>query len=242
MKKKTFRLLAIVILHSLACQSQVPTKEGERLTLVGGRYVFNETKSFTTAKEGFTASITKDGFIEIVSEDGDEIKYREVGGSSTEIHSMPKAQFFYSTDQRFQRYKGAEVGVYTVPFRLRGGGDDFDFEAALSLQANIVFGFGRKDSSKSWLDLSAGIGITSINLDEQNSNVTENRTASALTLNLGAVAKPAENANIGIFIGGDFLGKNDRQVDWVYNRNVWIGIGINISFNKIETGEGPSTK
>lgn len=135
-----------------------------------------------------------------------------------------------------QRYEGVKAGAYTVPFRLRGARSaQFDFETALSIQANMVFGFGRNIKENSWLDFSWGLGLTKINLDEDNSNVTEKRTASALTTSFGAVIKPDRYVNVGVFLGWDFLGKQDRKANWIYNKKPWIGLGINISFDAITT-------
>ncbi len=230
------------LLFQLCAFAQVPKKTSGGFTFAGGRYSLKETVSverqvLSESGEPTTVSVDEvaNSFVEIVSIDDTDVYYTIVG--ETEIQSMPKTAFFLSTKQLFQRYKGAKVGAYTIPFRLRGSGDNFDFEASLSLQTNLVVGFGKKESQESWFDVSAGIGVTSINLTEDNSNVTENRTATALTLSLGTVFKFDEFANLGIFIGGDFLGKSDRSVDWVYNKNLWIGVGLNISFTRVETDE-----
>jgi hypothetical protein len=137
----------------------------------------------------------------------------------------------------YRNYKGATVGLYSVPFRLRGKGDTFDFESSLALQANLVFGFGSSRSKESFLDASVGLGLSSINLDSLNSNVTEGRTASALTISLGTVIKLNRFANLGIFVGKDFLNARDRSTAWIFNKKTWVGLGINISFNEIATNK-----
>lgn len=119
--------------------------------------------------------------------------------------------------------------------RLRGIKENFDFESSLSLQSNLVFGFGTRESTSSQLDLSLRIGLTSINLNEKNSSVVEERTASAFTASIGAVWKPSNFANIGAFVGADILGANDSDIDWLHNGETWLGIGVNISFDQIKT-------
>ncbi len=152
------------------------------------------------------------------------------------IFKMKKEDFMIITNRLYRRYKGAKVGAYTIPFRLRGiNSGNFDFETALSLQANVVFGFGQQTKQESWLDLSWGLGLTKINLDSDNSKVTESRTASALTTSLGGVIKLDKYVNLGLFLGWDFLGKKDRETEWIYNKKPWLGIGINISFDGIKT-------
>jgi hypothetical protein len=153
------------------------------------------------------------------------------------VFELPSEYFKKITQPLFSRYKGTSVGVYTIPFRLRGSGDDFDFESSLSLQANLVAGFGKRTNESSWIDLSLGIGLTGVNLNSNNSNVTDQRTASAFTVSSGIVLKPSKYANIGLFLGWDNLGVNDKDVDWVHNGNLWVGLGINISFNTITTDQ-----
>lgn len=161
---------------------------------------------------------------------------------NSSIFTMKRDNFINLMTPLYPRYKGASVGVYTIPFRLRGIGADFDFESSLSLQSNLVFGFGATNSSSSSFDLSLGIGLTSINLNEKNSSVTSERTASAFTVSLGAVWKPAEFANIGLFLGWDNLGANDNDVNWKYNGKSWLGLGINISFNQIKSDKSAKVK
>ena len=103
------------------------------------------------------------------------------------------------------------------------------------MQGNLVFGFGSIYKQDSWFDASIGLGLTGVNLTNKNSNVIEDRTASAFTFSLGGVIKPAKYANIGIFIGWDFLGQNDNEVDWKHDGNTWIGLGINVSFSEVKT-------
>lgn len=205
---------------------------------VGKVFLMKENKSYTQEINGFVANFEKDDILEIIGNDCNNviIKNHSKNGNT---FKMPISDLVYNGIEQTSRFKGAEVGVYTIPFRLRGGGDSFDFETSLSLQTNLILGFGRRDKEKSWFDASIGLGISSINLNSSNSNVTEDRTASALTASFGAVIKPAENVNFGLFLGGDFLNKNDRKTDWVHNGNLWIGLGINISFNKIDDGDAP---
>ncbi|MEQ8582523.1 MAG: hypothetical protein RIC30_14890 [Marinoscillum sp.] len=153
---------------------------------------------------------------------------------------MSKKEFKEITRPLYSRYKGAKVGVYTVPFRLRGvggKGEPFDFESSLSLTANLVFGVGSRKEKHSMVDGSLGLGLTSIALDSLNSDVPENRTASALTISLGLVYWPNEQINIGAFVGWDKLGLKDRSADWIYDGKTWLGLGVNIGFEALTTDE-----
>lgn len=166
------------------------------------------------------------------------------GSNNEKLFILPLDFFKSHTKELFRAYKGVDIGIYSIPFRFRdiGNKDTFDFETSLSLQANLVFGFGSIYSDKSWIDASIGIGLTGVNLNPKNSNVTENRTSSAVTFSSGIVLKPAEYANIGFFVGVDMLGQNDLATNWIYNRKVWYGVGINIGFNRISTNKSPTKK
>ncbi|WP_081212512.1 hypothetical protein [Salegentibacter sediminis] len=155
---------------------------------------------------------------------------------------MEKEKFRELTAPIYSHFKGVSVGAYTVPFRLRGIGGDFDFESALSLQANMILGFGSYNSERSWLDLSFGIGLTGVKLDPKNSDVLEDRTANAFTTSMGVLLKPKPYANLGMFLGWDFLGRNDNEVNWQYNKEPWLGLGINISFNEVTTERSPESE
>ncbi|WP_026809924.1 hypothetical protein [Arenibacter latericius] len=100
-------------------------------------------------------------------------------------------------------------------------------------------GFGTRTKEYSWIDISLGIGLTGVNLNSDNSNISGQRTASAFTISSGIVVKPSKFANLGLFIGSDTLGANDRDVQWIYNRDLWIGLGLNVSFNAITTNQSP---
>lgn len=200
---------------------------------------------------GDLEKIEKNHKVTVLYEQNDEIyftywQFTDSGSTSAkllnnQVFVLPKPVFEAITRPIYRRYKGVTAGAYTVPFRLRAiGSSDFDFESSLSLQANLVVGFGNRYQKDSWFDASFGMGLTGVNLNEKNSNVEEERSATAFTLSLGAVIKPTRYANIGIFIGGDFLGKKDRDVDWKHNKKIWLGLGINVSLNEISTDKPAS--
>jgi len=54
------------------------------------------------------------------------------------IFSILKADFEKITNPFYNRFRGFKYGAYTVPIRLRSSKDKFEFDANLSLGANIV--------------------------------------------------------------------------------------------------------
>ncbi len=156
------------------------------------------------------------------------------------LYSMAVNDFEKLTRPVYNRFKGFEIGAYTVPYRLRGlaqGSDKFDFESSLSLQANFIFGWGSRYQAQSQYDVSFGLGLTKIELSPINSGINEERTASALTFSLGGVWKPTPVANVGMFLGWDWLGAKDQNVNWTHDGRVWMGIGINVSFNALQAAD-----
>ncbi|WP_167617712.1 hypothetical protein [Maribellus sediminis] len=208
---------------------------------------FSQQKSFDRTIDSM--AIVKNHKVSVIKADSNFVYYQywrftddsiraELNGNKNEkIFVLPIVDFNQLTKPVYKRYKGARVGAYTVPFRLRGIGDDFDFESSLSLSANMIFGFGSYYNQESWFDASLGIGLTKVNLTAKNTKntVPQNRTASAFTLSVGGVFKPAPKINGGVFIGWDFLSADDRDVNWIYNGKMWVGLGINISLNDVET-------
>lgn len=251
--KKFIKIILILIIGFKSYSQVTPTFTGsEEVTLKTGSFEFIQSLPhlFSPQLENGTSNsidINKGNKISVLYEFNDRIyfKYWDFKSSSSsfskynndKVFSIEKVKFDQLTQPLYSKYKGVAFGAYTIPFRLRsiGGGDDFDFESSLSLQANLVFGFGSIYKQDSWLDTSIGIGLTGVNLNNKNSTVTEDRTASAFTFSLGGVIKPAKYANIGLFLGWDFLGQNDNEVDWKYDGKTWVGIGINVSFSEVKT-------
>ena len=215
---------------------EVEIFQGSKVTVVG---MSDDLKTVYIKYWNYSTNIkTRNGFLGKVTLSANQ----KATDFNNKVFELPSESFKKITEPLFKRYKGTNVGVYTVPFRLRGSGDDFDFESSLSLQANLVAGFGKRTKESSWIDLSLGIGLTGVNLNSNNSNVTDQRTASAFTVSSGLVVKPSKFANLGLFLGWDNLSASDRDVDWVHNGNLWVGLGINVSFNTITTNQSTNGK
>lgn len=248
------KLLYILFFCALNCfsQTEIRNKSYEfknsysPTKLVEDKITKDVTNSFEI-KNGAKVEVTyyseKDNIVEFKywTYKDTNLKKSFNGDSNEKFFKLPLDFFIQNTNKLYKRYKGVDVGIYSIPFRFRdfGNKETFDFETSLSLQGNVVFGFGTRYSDKSWLDLSVGLGLTGVNLDSKNSNVTQNRTASATTFSTGFILKPADYANIGFFFGIDMLGQKDIETNWIYNRKIWYGIGINIGFNRISTNKSP---
>ncbi|WP_162628066.1 hypothetical protein [Arcticibacterium luteifluviistationis] len=228
----------------------------EKINLRNGTYAFkyNVKSSQSLLKsedldKGKLPEINRGNKIEVFYSTANEVCYQyipfidsnEMSVFNNKTICVPTEIFDQITEPIYSINKGVKVGTYTVPFRLRNKADNFDFESSLSLSANFVWGLGKPNSQEALFELSAGIGITSANLDSLNSDVSENRTATAFTTSLGLVFRPNSVANIGLFIGNDYLNQRDKETKWIFNKERWVGLGININLDAITT-DNKSTK
>ncbi|NJX16344.1 hypothetical protein ABI125_07105 [Tamlana crocina] len=162
----------------------------------------------------------------------------EIGFIKT--HRLPLNKFKDLTAEVYTRFKGVSAGVFTVPFKIRM--DDFDFEQNVNIGMNLSFPI-RTDRLKFDKDLitpTVGIGLATVNLNPKNSNLETsdneeaNRTASAFSCSVGLMYQFTNSINIGFQYGVDFLGNNDKDVNWKYDKKPWLGIGINIGVSLSE--------
>lgn len=150
------------------------------------------------------------------------------------IHILDTTDFNNYTTELYPRFKGVAAGIFTVPFKLRV--KDFDFEQNVNIGMNLSFPFrlNRLKENKDLITPTLGIGLATINLNPKNSNLEEsddnnaNRTASAFSISGGLMYQFNSAINVGIQYGFDFLGNNDKDVRWKYDRKPWVGVGINI--------------
>lgn len=213
----------------------------------GSVYII-ETTQPVALRDDIQASILSDpenlATVENSVEAGDQIKYLyetngfiyySYLGTPNDVKRLPIDEFHRLTNAVFKQFKGFKAGAYTLPFKLRDiGGEMFDFESSLSLNTNIIFGFGRIKKKNPFFEASFGLGITGANLIPDNTRDNVEQTAIAFTPSFGATFLPNSKINIGGFFGWDFLGLNDSQLGWHYNRKAWVGLGINVQFTEWE--------
>ncbi len=159
----------------------------------------------------------------------------ENGAQTTELiyFEIHEDLFDENFTKYYKRWLPITAGFYSIPFKIRI--KNFDFEQDLNVGLSIGFPFRvNRRLEKRWIfEPHFGLGITKINLTAKNTGgtVTDVRTANALTLSGGLLFRFTEKINIGVFGGYDFLGQNDIDTQWIYNKKFWLGFGINIAFN-----------
>lgn len=157
------------------------------------------------------------------------------------IFKIKKSRFASNTKTYYNRFRGIRYGTYTVPIRLRKTDGTFEFDSNLSLGASIVSRFSlSKFNEHFYLDISAGLSITKVNLNPENSDLglatgdfadIEALSPAAITPTFGILLGVAENINIGTYIGWDHISTADNKANWIYNGKPWIGIGLNVVFS-----------
>lgn len=164
-----------------------------------------------------------------------------------QFFTMEASTFNKVTTKYYARFKGVIAGAFTVPFKIRL--NDFDFEQNVNIGMNLGFPFriNRLKYDKWLLTPTLGIGLSTVNLNPENSDLisgseSENRTASALTLSTGLMIQFSNTINLGFQLGFDYLSNSDKSIRWKYDRKPWLGIGINIGISVSETKNSSSTQ
>jgi len=180
----------------------------------------------------FTYHIFKDSTkMEIYNFDSSEQKF---------VFEMSVTDFERLTSTYYNCFRGFRFGAFSVPLRIRSNDGDLEFDANLSLGTNLI---GRVSLSRYtehyYVDLSLGLGLTKVNLNNENSLAGVAGTAfeninilspTAFTYSFGALFNLAEGVNIGAYIGWDIISSTDNKAEWVFNNKRWLGVGINIAF------------
>lgn len=155
----------------------------------------------------------------------------QIYAPKTKVFSLPIEAFSKLTTERFDRFMGYSIKPFTVPIRLRGvGTTNFEFETNLSIGSSISTGYRYNPIKENrYFEFSAGLGITKVNLKPSNSNLEEETLSpAAFTIALGILGH-YDRVNAGIFFGWDSLsGEEQIKYEWIHNKELWIGLGINI--------------
>ena len=167
-----------------------------------------------------------------------ELQEKYNGGENGEKEfSLQKEVFNGLTSPFYQGFRGFSLGSYAIPIRLRSSKGVFEFESNLNLGLNLIGRVGiDRYKEDFFFDISAGIGITRVNLNESNSRLGEGDFAdisvqnpAALTFTLGILVNLSQKVNVGGYLGWDSLATIDNAPGWIYNKKPWIGIGLGIS-------------
>lgn len=154
------------------------------------------------------------------------------GINNDQVYSLPLSEFRKIVSPIYNRVDW-RVGIYTVPFKLRF--DDFDFDANVNIGTNIGAKIRVDRSIENGVSLEPifGFGLSSIKLDDSNSNAISATNVSAFTLNTGVLLHMTNEINVGLTYGWDNLsGKDQQNYSWKHNGKGWVGLGINVAFSK----------
>ncbi len=164
-------------------------------------------------------------------------------GKDVLVHTMSKDAFEKYTSRIYPWFKGVRAGIFTLPFKIRLNDFDFEPNANIGMNLGAQFRLNTNEENKWIIETTLGIGLSNVNLNPKNSDLEAtdgedaNRSASAFSLSGGLMVHLSETINLGIQYGWDYLGNNDKDIRWKYDKKPWLGIGINIGFSVSETKE-----
>jgi hypothetical protein len=252
--------LTTLLIASIFILSSINAQEVE----IGNNFYFKSLLGAETSDEKLKLNKTDDlpdgaeikskALIKVVNIENDRIFFKYLAydegsteegiynlnsNNSTRIFSLSKTDFENLTNTYYNYFRGFKYGAYTVPIRLRSSGDNFEFDANLSLGANILGRIGSRFNENLFVDLSFGVGLTKVNLNKENSILGTADTdfseidvlsPTAFTVSFGALFNLAKNVNIGAYWGWDTISSADNKAKWVFNKKPWLGFGLNVAF------------
>ena len=160
-------------------------------------------------------------------------------------------------------YRTWEVGVTTIPLKLRKGGNveiqnkydgsDTTFtrkiqnETLASINAGLYIGhkwgssrfYSKKENNhNSWAVTLAGFfGPTAISLTDKNTTVSGTPESTQLGWSFGGTGIFSyRGINLGVYYGWDFLSNKSLADIWYFNGKPWIGFGVGYKIKML--GEG----
>ncbi|GGH45523.1 MULTISPECIES: hypothetical protein [Flavobacteriaceae] len=150
------------------------------------------------------------------------------------IYYVSKSDF----DQSYEEYipdDKLSVGLLTLPFKARPQ-DDFSFDTEFNLSTTLNWNFAKIYNSK--VNLQAGAGIGSVNLNSSNaSGIEDGKAQDVATLNFfGGLMLEYKKVQAGFYVGVDQI-NNQSEYNWMHNGNLWFGFGIGFNVFKISLGE-----
>lgn len=166
-------------------------------------------------------------------------RYFSVSYSDLETHAVRK--------EKVKAELALGVINYPLKIRFQKGNADFTGAFNLGLAANYTFP-ASTDQMNRW-SLLFGSSLTNVNLTgssvSQNSETLEDRSDVTAYSFAGGVMVERNKAQIGLFYGFDFLGKQNKDFyGWRYQGKPWISIGFSYSLFSKELdkakGESPN--
>lgn len=265
MKNSTFTLLLLISISVSNAQSKIDLEIGGNYLFIDSyselkienekvsaykSYKLYEPNDGKATDDTTNSPIKADYVVRIVDIDDGQVYFKywvfeedddlEKNYNSGKIFSLSMEDFSRITTKRYNRWRDWSVKSFSVPIRLRGADNDFEFETNLSLGTSITTGWNyniKRDDR--FLDFSLGLGITKVNVNPHNSEKLtvgdEVQTPTAFTIAAGVVWH-FSGVNAGVFFGWDKLsGLDQSRYGWIHNKKPWLGLGINIGLGNNET-------
>lgn len=145
------------------------------------------------------------------------------------IHSV-NIKDVNSAYKKHEFQKRLQLGILSLPFKLRVQ-EDWFVEPSFNIGINLGIRF-YKDCYFQF-----GYNIENTNLNSENSNLTENNTASVLNLSMiTGIMIEKNKIQVGLYTGWDIL-NNQEKYQWKHHKKTWLSIGIGYNIFKLAEGK-----
>jgi hypothetical protein len=151
--------------------------------------------------------------------------YADSLGIKHKYFLMSVSDFPKKVIARFDRNASFTAGSVLIPFKLRLKHFDFSKDFTLGPSAGVKFRLSHY--SKHYVNLMAGMGITSVSVNNRSTKgyITEEVEVPALTPSIGFVFEFNNSTQAGIFIGWDYISDNEN-IHLLYHSKPWISFGL----------------
>lgn len=182
-----------------------------------------------------TAKGTPEG-IESSNSKRSRLNFSDPAGTQRRFFQIPKTSFPGITKRIYKRFNPV-LGVLAYPFKYypqdRG---KFDKSFSISMTGGYSYLIHRTIPDQSFA-FTLGVGLSSITLNDKNSELTEDQELSAATVSLNLIYIH-ERLQLALSFGTDkLIGGNDNG--WNRDGNLWLGFGVGVN---IFTIHKPSTE
>lgn len=145
-----------------------------------------------------------------------------------EFYLLSQSDFDYKTQARYSLRPDFTMGTVLIPLKLRSKPFTFSPSITLGPAAGARFRLSPY-TTHNFFNILGSFGITHLPLDSIQTQGVINQTSdrAAVTLSLGSVFE-FSNAQIGIFIGWDYVSDNEL-LRWRYQGKPWLSIGLGYS-------------
>lgn len=129
------------------------------------------------------------------------------------------------TVPRYNRKPAFTAGTVLIPVKLRL--QKFDFSKDFTIGPTAGVKFHLSNYVRNYINVLAGLGITSVTLDKRSTNgkIKRSTEVPALSPSFGFVMEFNNTAQVGLFCGYDYISDNEIK-NLIYHDKLWLSFGL----------------